>query len=177
MSALRTHFRLPQHDTPAAVRLARGGSAALVAALLAVSLTACTGLGAKTPEAPGDQPAGEQSEQAEDAKTGTISPKLQQVPKLSGSVGVVKDAKLTACSTKQGKVAADGTVTNSADQTRDIVVVVSWVTPTSDVVARGVTEVKNLKAGKSADWKANSTLKYDGSAQCVMTVNAGKLAS
>lgn len=177
MSAPRTHFRLPQRLASAAVRLGRGGAAALVATVLAVSLTACTGLGGTTPEAPGDQPAGEQSEQAEAGKTGVISPRLQQVPKLADSVGVVKDAKLAACSTEQGKVVADGTVTNSADKTRDIVVVVSWVTPTSDVVARGVTEVKDLKAGKSADWRANSTLKYEGSASCVMTVTAGKLAS
>lgn len=155
--------------TRSAGRATRTAVALGVSGLLTLSLVGCSGSkGATTPGT--DQPAA-----APKASTGVVSPKLTKVPDLKGSQGVVKDAKLTGCSTEPGDVEAKGTVVNSAAKARDIVIVVSWVTPTSDVVARGVTALKAVEPGQTSDWSATSKLKFNGGAQCVMTVNAGTL--
>lgn len=62
-------------------------------------------------------------------------------------------------------------LTNSADAARDYVIVVSWTTDTSDVLARGVATVDEVAPGDSADVTVSAQVP-DGAATCTFNVQA-----
>ena len=110
--------------------------------------------------------------------TGIISPHLPALPKFTGKPkGVIKDVTVTSCSTQAGVVKAEGTATNSTGQAKDIAVIISWVTSTSDVVARGVATLSKVAPGASQDWAVRATLAKGYTVSCVPTAYSGTLAS
>lgn len=112
------------------------------------------------------------------ASGGLISPKLADIPALKKSKGIAADTTVANCTTRPGDVKASGTVTNTAKVARDLVVTMSWIAPKhSDVVARGVATMKQVKPGSTTDWSIESTLGYKaGDAQCIVGASAGQLA-
>jgi len=142
----------------------------MVAVAVLLSATACSGddepKGGKTP-----------SKAPTSADTGIISPELPKDPKFEGKTdGVIKDVVVKSCDTEKGPVAAAGTATNSSKKTQDIVVSISWaVTTTSDVVARGIASLKDVKPGDTVDWDVKADLKSSETVACVATALRGTL--
>lgn len=79
---------------------------------------------------------------------GRVSPAdLPTAPVLEGGTGARADLAGADCATAAGEQSVTGELTNPGDGPADYVVVVSWTTDTSDVVARGVTTVEGLEPG------------------------------
>ena len=117
-----------------------------------------------TPDAPstdGETPAGE----------------IEQVPALvDGWDGIVADVSVDSCPTEAGRVTAEGTVVNSADDDRDIAIVISWNAPdsTDSLMQLAVTE-KGVPSGETVTCSASGDLPADAG-QCVVLARAGTLA-
>ncbi|MGD9957805.1 hypothetical protein [Nocardioides sp.] len=143
----------------------------IVAVALLVSTAACSG---------DDDPKGDKSPSASPtaASSGVITPtKLPDIPKFDGkNQGIIKDVVVDSCDTDPGTVKAAGTVTNSAKQSKDIVVVMGWAATTGgDLVARGVATLKDVPSGETVDWDVEADLKFDGAVGCVPTAWRGTL--
>lgn len=146
-------------------RLGRVAAAATAAGCLLIGSAACSGKS----DAPAPAPA--------PASTGVISPaKLKAIPDLKKADGILKDTTMADCASAKGPVKATGTVKNTADKVKDLVVVVSWIVPQgSDVVARGVAVIKNAEAGSEHDWSVASDVAIDQQVQCVLSARRGTL--
>lgn len=108
--------------------------------------------------------------------SGVITPSdLPDAPRLKRERGVIADTAIEECSTGPGVLEARGKVTNSAAAKRDLVVVVSWATSTSDVVARGVATMKDVRPGETSSWSVRAESDLDG-LTCVPSAVAGRLA-
>lgn len=113
-----------------------------------------------------------ESNPVESVETGRIAPgDLATIPALEGAVGAREDVTFGDCSTDPGEVTVTASLTNSADAARDYVIVVSWTTDTSDVLARGVATVDEVAPGDSADVTVSAQVP-DGAATCTFNVQA-----
>jgi hypothetical protein len=102
---------------------------------------------------------------------------VQQAPVLKeGWEGILRDVKVVSCPTEAGKVTAEGTVVNSADETRDISILVSWNAPNStEPLMQLVVTKKGVPDKESVSWKASGDLPADAG-QCVILARSGTLA-
>jgi hypothetical protein len=95
-------------------------------------------------------------------------------PELVDSEGAIRDVTFGRCGVGRGKQRVEATIRNSASEARDYVVTVSWVSKTSDVLARGIATEKRVKP------RAPVTVAVDvdvpkGVTQCTFHVDAGTL--
>lgn len=136
-------------------------AALLLAGLL--SLTGCTSNDAS--------PAASEAPQVSSAD-------LPTVPAFSvGPQGAIDDVTVSDCDTDPGAVTATGTAKNSGKFQRDVVVVVSWAAPgTSDVLARGVTQLDDVSPGESRDWQVSADVAGSQQATCLSAAYAGQLS-
>lgn len=87
---------------------------------------------------------------------------VQDLPNMGdGFTGIAKDVKLEGiCPLDPGKFTLKGTVTNSAGEARDLQVAYVWLPEGSgDTLARGVVNLKNVKAGETKNWSMEIELK------------------
>lgn len=137
---------------------------------LVTVLVGCSAKDGQDDSAPAPTPAAPTSSQV------ISPPTLTEVPDIKKPTGILKDTTMGDCGAAKGPVKASGTVTNSAKDEQDLVVVVSWIVPQgSDVVARGVAVVKNAKAGSKHDWSVASTVGVDQQVQCVLSARRGSV--
>ncbi len=140
----------------------------LVAVAAALVLAGCTG---------SDEPAADSSPTAGDSAVEELpSGEIQQVPELEeGWEGILADVTVDSCPTEAGEVTAEGTVVNTADETRDISIAISWNAPdsTDSLLQLSVTE-EDLAAGESVSWQVSSDLPSDAG-QCVVLARSGTL--
>lgn len=99
---------------------------------------------------------------------------LPAVPELGEPVGVRNDVEIDDCRT-DAPLTASGTVTNTADQESDIVIVVNWATDRGDVLARGIASIEDVEPGGTADWTASSEEKPSAAVECVISAQRGTL--
>lgn len=106
-----------------------------------------------------------------------ISPDdLPDVPEIKDPTGAVKDVKIGDCPTKKGKNKVTGSLKNPTDAAQDYVITISWITPRSDVVARGVATVKAVAGGASEKFTiTGSAIASDGTYSCTTNVVRGAL--
>jgi hypothetical protein len=104
------------------------------------------------------------------------SGEIQEVPDLGkGWEGIRSDVTIKSCPTDAGKVTATGTVVNSADEARDISIVISWNAPQStDPLLQLAVTKKDVPAGKTVSWKASGELPSEAG-QCVILARSGTL--
>lgn len=154
------------------------GQAALAVAMVGL-LSGCTGSDeAPAASSPATSPPPESSPvvsppTVEELQAGEI----QQPPALEeGWEGILTDVTLVSCPTKAGQVTAEGTVLNSADEVRDISILISWNAPdsTDSLLQIAVTE-EGVPAGETVSWTASGELPSDAG-QCVVLARSGKLA-
>lgn len=152
-------------------------STALCAALVAAALglSACSGgdgdeqptptASASVTASPPPQPEGGEGQQ-------------DALPVLAeGWAGILADVQVDACPTKAGKVRAKGTVTNTADESRDIVITVSWNAPdTTDPTMRLVWTSTEVPAGATKKWSVSGDLPSDAG-RCIIGARAGTITS
>jgi hypothetical protein len=94
-----------------------------------------------------------------------------------GWAGILSDVQVQDCPIKAGEVTAKGTVTNSADESRDIAIVVSWNAPnTTDPTMRLVWTATEVGAGETQDWSVTGDLPSDAG-RCIVGAQAGTITS
>lgn len=106
----------------------------------------------------------------------TPAGEIEQVPALSdGWEGIVADVSVDSCPTEAGRVTAEGTVINSADDDRDIAIVISWNAPdsTDSLMQLAVIE-ERVPPGATVTWSASGDLPADAG-QCVVLARSGTL--
>jgi hypothetical protein len=144
------------------------GSAAIVALLCG-----CTNSEGDAPAI--DPPASGPSASAPPVQS-EVEGEIQEAPDLEeGWEGILRDVKMTACDTEAGEVTAKGTVVNSANESRDISILISWNAPnaTNSLMQLVVLE-EDLPAGETAKWKVAGDLPADAG-QCVLLARSGTL--
>ena len=144
----------------------RLGALGVVVGIGVLGLTACTPPDSPTPSVPAP---------STQVTQGDISPVLPPVPALDNPVGIRSSISLDSCSTVAGPVTASGKAINTTDQTGDVVIVVEWVTESSDVMARGLAVLRGLAPGVSTSWSATAQLDFNGAVTCVPTAQIGTL--
>lgn len=84
--------------------------------------------------------------------------------------GIISSTKMTSCTTTEGDVKAQGTVTPPADSPGEVQITVSWVNPkTSQVIAKGIQKYDNPVAGQKLDWTISAKLpKTETPTSCVL---------
>lgn len=108
--------------------------------------------------------------------TASVSPEdLPEIPQLDDAEGIVADTEMAQCSTTS-PLTADGTVTNSATDAADVVVVVNWTNDRGDVMARGVVTIEDIAGGESVDWAVDGEGVDAGDLTCTLNVRRGTLA-
>jgi hypothetical protein len=141
-------------------------------AAIVVLLCGCTNQGGASPTSDGPTP------DPASAPTGQsqVEGEIQQAPDLEeGWEGILRDVKVTVCDTEAGKATAKGTVVNSADEPRDISILISWNAPNStNPVMQLVVVEEDLPAGETAKWKVTGDLPADAG-QCVLLARSGTL--
>ncbi|MGN6696349.1 MAG: hypothetical protein ACTHN0_19380 [Aquihabitans sp.] len=117
---------------------------------------------------------------ADVAKTTTTAPAAApergEIPELEDARGAYRSLDVSSCERGPGAVDASGTFTNESKKRRDVVVVVSWVSPKGNgVLARDVAVLQDLGPGKSAGWKVAGRVRSKTKATCAFTVTSGTL--
>lgn len=136
-------------------------------AALALALSGCTGNDAKKDEAPPPAAPTTQAPQA--------SP-LPNPPDLGpNKKGVVADVKITACPTDKGQMEAKGTAVNSADQKRDMTVIVVWLKNDSgQPLGSGMAVLRGVDPKKTVEWTVKADV-VDKADRCVLNAQAGQI--
>ncbi|MDQ1105614.1 FxLYD domain-containing protein [Nocardioides zeae] len=107
---------------------------------------------------------------------GRVSPAdLPTAPVLEGGTGARGDLAAAECDAAAGVQAVAGELTNSGDAAADYVVVVSWTTATSDVVARGVATVEDLAPGAARSVEVTAEVP-SGATACTVNVRRAPVA-
>ncbi|MFT4299696.1 MAG: FxLYD domain-containing protein [Aeromicrobium sp.] len=120
--------------------------AALVGSLLAAALVLTAGCGG-----------GDDSPSKTQVNPENVSPQdLPDVPDLPGAEGAIADATFGECGTDAGSQTVEGEVENSTKAAANYVVAISWINERSDVLARGVTEIQDVKAGKTEGFEVTA---------------------
>lgn len=109
------------------------------------------------------------------ASQGVISPVLPPVPELQDAQGIRSSVTLEQCALAAGPVTANGQASNTTGSAADLVIVIDWTTASSDVVARGVAELKEVAPGATVPWSTTAQLDYQGAVNCIPSAQAGKL--
>lgn|GEM_PF-5398797 len=160
-------------------QIARGAVMAAVLALLA----GCTGSDdssaggspAASPPAAG-APAASAPDTGAPASGEPPAGEVQTLPELEeGWEGILADVTVGSCPTEAGQVTAEGTVVNSADETRDIAIAISWNAPdsTDSLMQLAVTE-EDVPPGETVTWSVSGDLPADAG-QCVVLARSGAL--
>ena len=101
---------------------------------------------------------------------------LPEVPTIDDPTGAVKDVTIGDCPTKKGRNTVEGSLKNPTDDPQDYVVTISWITPRSDVVARGVATIEDVAGGASEDFEIEgSAVAQAGTYSCTTNVVRGEL--
>ena len=149
-------------------------------ALSSLILTGCTGDGTETP-AP-ETPAATSQETSPGASTSPSDTatepiehgEREEIPLLGDEeTGIANDVKLADCGLEAGAVTATGTVTNSSDDARDIVVAVIWMGEDSSgsSLAVKVFQEAEVPAGESRDFTLETEIPADAS-RCVLNARS-----
>jgi hypothetical protein len=165
--------------------LARNGQIVrrLVASVAIVGLTlglaACSG-----EDDPGQQPDTDETSQAAGEETDATDepsdePTSTQVEPSMGDDfdGILSDVTTESCPTDKGEVEATGTVLNSSDDARDILITVVWLKKNSgDSVAINFVALKDVPAGETVEWTVPATLDRKA-ARCVVAAKSNKVGT
>lgn len=135
-----------------------------------VAVLAAAGLAGCGDDAPAPDPAPTQAT----VDQSRLSPDLPKDPSIANPTGAVKDVTLEGCDLGAGEQSIKGTVKSSAKKSVDYVVTVSWINATYDVRGRGITVLKDVKAGSSKEFTVKAKV-LDGATQCVTNVQYGKV--
>ena len=154
------------------------------ALLLLAGLTACTGSDPGDPSAsPGGASPASESSSAEPSGSATPSsdgtPGSTQVEPSMGDdfAGILADVTTDACPTGKGKVEARGTVLNSSDKPRDLLITVVWLKKDSgDSVSIGYAALPDVAAGDTVEWSVPATLDRKA-ARCVIAAKANRVGT
>ncbi len=147
-------------DEKHAWSLVRRAAAAGCACVLAISVLAgCT------------------ADEAEPPDEQVSSPTIEQMPAMAqGSQDILVDVGVVACPTDPGVVTAIGTVTNSADEVRDLALLVKWTAPDGGdpLMQLGFAE-NDVPPGGSVDWSVSGEL-LEEARDCVISARSGTLS-
>lgn len=125
----------------------------------------------------GSAPTAEPTPSAVSVDPSRVSPtELPEVPDLTDGTGAIADASFGPCAVTAGRQQVTGMVTNSTTEVVRYVVTVSWVNGTSDVLARGVAQLKNVAAGAQKEFKVSAEVP-DGVTTCTFHVLRGPVGS
>lgn len=158
------------------------GQAALAVAMVGL-LSGCTGSDeAPAASSPAVSPPAASSTAASSTAAGSPAAEelppgeIQQPPALEeGWEGILTDVTIDSCPTEAGQVTAEGTVLNSADEVRDILILISWNAPDSTDSLMQLAVIKEgVPAGETVSWTASGDLPSDAG-QCVVLARSGKL--
>ena len=123
------------------------------------------------PESAGDGAAGEE-DPSDDPSSTQVEPSMGD-----DFTGVLADVTTEECPTEHGDVEATGTVINSKDKARDILVSVVWLKKNSgDSLAVNYVELKDVPAGESVEWSVPATLNKMA-ARCVVAAKSNKVGT
>lgn len=104
-----------------------------------------------------------------------VSPQdLPAEPPLTDAEGIFDDVVVAECTTT-APLTASGTVTNSAAEPADLVIVVNWTNERSDVLARAIAVLEDAPPGQSLDWSAQSPAAVEGELSCIPNAQRGTL--
>ncbi len=97
----------------------------------------------------------------------------QPVALKKGWEGVRSQVALYECPVQAGQITASGTVRNTADEARDIAILISWNRPdsTDTVLQLGVTKT-DVPAGGTAEWSVSGDLPVDAG-PCIINARSG----
>lgn len=148
--------------------------------LLLVGALALTGCGGSAePEDDADAaPTASGTSSDTSSQAPTVSPELPVAPEITRPVGAVGDLEWDAASCGTGgggEQTLEGSVRNSSRKATDYLVNISWISDGSDVLGRGITVVRDVKPGSSADFTLSATV-LDGATRCVPNVLRGAVA-
>lgn len=132
-------------------------SAVLIAALAALSLTACGG------EAAGGD-GGTDTQQGESSYVDITD----QQGSVEGFVGAIDDAEITRCESADGSWRGEGTVVNSTDSVQNYRLYVAF-NKNSDTKGLVQVDIDSVAAGATAEWRAEAPLAFDD-LRCVIRV-------
>ena len=86
------------------------------------------------------------------------------------------DVTVKDCPTAAGQVMASGTVVNSATESRDLSILVSWVAPDSASTLLQLQQtLTDVPAGETRDWSVSGSLQTDAG-KCFVGARSGSLA-
>ncbi|GAA4887902.1 hypothetical protein GCM10025789_00030 [Tessaracoccus lubricantis] len=155
-------------------------------ALSGLILTGCTGTGEQSPSP--DTPTGSTSATGTEAPsvepTESSTPAVEPSPIAHGEretiptlgaeeAGIASDVDLKECGLEAGAVSATGTVTNSADEARDVVVAVIWLGKdgSGSSLSVKVFQEAGVPAGESRDFTLETEIPADAS-RCVLNARS-----
>ncbi|HHU08803.1 MAG TPA: hypothetical protein GXZ60_02125 [Intrasporangiaceae bacterium] len=143
-------------------------------------MTATTDETSAPTEAPTDGATDAGTESATDSETAEeteAGPDRDPVVELEGeAAGIRSDVTLDSCDLTAGAVQATGSVTNSADEARDVVVMIVWLEQESNSsLARKTFVERDLAPGESVDFTLDAELAEDAR-ECVVNARAGTAA-
>lgn len=161
---------------PRSTRPSRRSSLAAVGAVLALT---CLGAGACSADDEPDRAStgGASPTESADASVdpSRVSPSdLPRTPALAQGKGAAADASFGSCATTPGAVTVDGTVTSTAQRTRDYVITISWINETFDVLARGIATLTAVAPGEQREFRAEADVPQ-GATSCTYQVLRGQL--
>lgn len=146
-------------------------SVVLVACLLGLTASACSGSG-DDPKADGTSASPTSGESVDPAR---VSPSLKALPEVKGRKGAIGDLTIDDCDTAAGKQKVSGSITSSANKVTDYLVSVSWTTAAGDVMGQGFKVLKKVAPGDTAEFTIKTQV-ADGATQCVNGAERGKIA-
>ncbi|MDO5503593.1 MAG: hypothetical protein Q4G67_10510 [Actinomycetia bacterium] len=125
-----------------------------------------------------DAGTGEEGAETTGEAEGPVAGEKDRMPSLSGDVsGIRDDVDLEDCTREAGDVVARGSVTNSADEARDVVVAVIWVAQDSgSSEGLKVFTVPNMAAGATEEFELTTTLANEAR-RCVLNARSAPVGS
>lgn len=144
--------------------------AGCAAAVMMLSLAACSQDGDPGASADPSKPAGSE---ATTTSTTEPPPSTQVIEDMGDDFrGILADVDMQDCSLEKGTGAAGGTVTNSDKDAADISIAVIWLKKDSgDSVAIGEWTAKDVAPGETVEWSIEKKLKSNA-ARCVLNARA-----
>lgn len=146
--------------------------ALLIAAVLALTLGACSGDDEPATPDGAETTAATDQESVDPAK---VSPSnLPEVPAVRRERGAIKDVTFGDCETAAGEQTVTGELTSSAKGPVDYLVTISWTTGSGDVMGRGFAVVEDVEPGATESWEITAKV-AKGATQCVNGASYGRI--
>ncbi|MGD9958679.1 hypothetical protein [Nocardioides sp.] len=147
-------------------------------ACLTLGLGACSGSDPDEPGAAQTSAATKPTDATSEDAAGDEPSSTQVEPSMGEDFdGILADVATKSCPTDKGDVKASGTVMNSKDDARDILVSVVWLKKDSgDSVAINYVELKDVPAGESATWSVPASLDRKAG-RCLVSAKSNKVGT